>query len=128
MSRLVALVGIGGFLGSASRYALSGYVQRLTQSTSFSYGTIAVNVLGCLLVGFLSQLAESRGFLGPQARAILIVGFLGGFTTFSTFSNETVNLVRDSQNGIALLNVAAHLALGLGAVWAGRALAFSLWR
>jgi CrcB protein len=128
VNKLIVLVGIGGFLGSASRYALSGYVQQLTQSTSFSYGTIAVNVLGCLAVGFLSQLAESRGFLSPEARAILIIGFLGGFTTFSTFGNETVNLVRDSQNRLALFNVAAHVALGLGAVWAGRALAFSLWR
>lgn len=128
MSRLLFLVGIGGFTGSILRYVLSGYVQQLTQSSSFSYGTIAVNVLGCLIIGILSQLAESYGLLTAETRALLITGFLGGFTTFSTFSNETLNLFRDSESLAALLNIGAHIFLGLGAVWLGRSFALILWR
>lgn len=128
MSRILVFVGIGGFVGSVLRYSTSGYVQQLTQSTNFSYGTLAVNVIGCFVIGFLSQLVESYGLLSAETRALLIPGVLGGFTTFSTFSNETFNLFRDSETPLALANVAAHLVLGLGAVWAGRALAASMWR
>src|ERR1700690_2194884 len=82
MSRLLLLVGIGGFTGSILRYVISGAIQQLTQSTSFSYGTLAVNVVGCLVIGILSQLAESYGLLTAETRALLITGVLGGFTTF----------------------------------------------
>lgn len=128
MSRLLVFVGIGGFAGSILRYALSGYVQQVTQSTGFSYGTLAVNALGCFIIGFLSQLVESYGFFNAEARAVLIPGFLGGFTTFSTFSNETLNLFRDNETTLGLVNISLHIVLGLGAVWAGRALAAALWR
>ncbi len=128
MSRVLVFVGIGGFIGSVLRYAASGYVQQVTGSSTYSYGTIAVNVIGCFIIGFLSQLVESTGLLGPEARALLIPGFLGGFTTFSTFSNETLNLFRDGETPLAFANVAAHILLGLGAVWAGRALAAAIWR
>jgi CrcB protein len=128
MSRLLLCVGIGGFFGSVLRYTISGYVQQLTQSTGFSYGTIAVNVLGCLIIGILSQLVDSYGLLTAETRALLIVGFLGGFTTFSTFSNETLNLFRDSEDLLALLNIGMHILLGLGAVWIGRMFALMLWR
>ena len=128
MSRLLLLVGIGGFTGSILRYVISGAIQQLTQSTSFSYGTLAVNVVGCLIIGALSQLAESYGLLTAETRALLITGVLGGFTTFSTFSNETMNLFRDSENLLGLLNIGAHIFLGLGAVWMGRTLALILWR
>ena len=128
MSRLLLFVGIGGFTGSILRYVISGAIQQLTQSTSFSYGTLAVNLVGCLIVGILSQLAESYGLLTSETRALLITGVLGGFTTFSTFSNETMNLFRDSENLLGLLNIGAHIFLGLGAVWMGRTLALILWR
>jgi fluoride exporter len=128
MSRLLVFVGIGGFAGSVMRYALSGYVQQVTHSTSFSYGTLFVNVLGCFIIGFLSQLVESYGLFSAEARALLIPGLLGGFTTFSTFSNETLNLFRDDETALGLVNIGAHIFLGLGAVWAGRALAAALWR
>jgi fluoride exporter len=128
MSRLLLLVGIGGFTGSILRYVISGAIQQLTQSTSFSYGTLAVNVVGCLVIGILSQLAESYGLLTAETRALLITGVLGGFTTFSTFSNETMNLFRDSENLLGLINIGAHIFLGLGAVWMGRTLALILWR
>ncbi len=128
MSKVLVFVGVGGFIGSVLRYAASGYVQQLTHSATFSYGTIVVNIVGCFIIGFLSQLVESVGLLGPETRALLIPGFLGGFTTFSTFSNETLNLFRDGESPLAFVNVAAHIVLGLGAVWAGRALAAAIWR
>jgi fluoride exporter len=128
MGKLLVFVGIGGFVGSVLRYVASGYVQQLTQSTNFSYGTIAVNVIGCFIIGFVSQLVDSYSLLNAETRALVIPGFLGGFTTFSTFSNETLNLFRDGETPLALINVMAHIVLGLGAVWAGRALASSIWR
>jgi CrcB protein len=83
--------------------------------------------LGCLAIGFLSQLADARGVFTPETRALVFVGVLGGFTTFSTFSNESLNLLRGNEVFPALANIAAHLLLGLGAVWLGRALAFWIW-
>jgi CrcB protein len=121
-------MGAGGFLGSILRYLFSGYIQGVLRSAGFPYGTLAVNILGCLLIGFLSELAESQGAFRPEARAFMFIGFLGGFTTFSTFSNETVNLLRASENLLAYANIAMHIILGLGAVWLGRTLAHLLWR
>lgn len=127
MGKILA-IGVGGFIGSILRYAVSGFVQTWMKSVEFPYGTLVVNVLGCLVIGLLSQLIESRGILMAEVRAFVIIGVLGGFTTFSTFSNETINLWRDSQTIWALANVGAHVILGLGAVWLGRVLAHLIWR
>jgi CrcB protein len=121
------LVGIGGFLGSVARYVMSGAVQSLAGGT-FPYGTLAVNLVGCFGIGGLSELAETRGFLSAEARALLIIGVLGGFTTFSTFGNETMNLVRDAEWPQAAIYVAAHLVLALAAVWLGRTTVYLIWR
>jgi fluoride exporter len=121
------LAGIGGFIGSSLRYAVTGYVQTWSRSIDFPYGTLAVNLVGCFLIGFLSQLAESRGVLTGESRTFVFIGILGGFTTFSAFGNETMNLWRESEDLLAMANVAAHLLLGLGAVWASRALAYQIW-
>lgn len=121
------LAGIGGFIGSSLRYAMTGYVQQWSRSIDFPYGTLAVNLIGCFLIGFLSQLAETRGVLTAESRTFVFIGILGGFTTFSAFGNETMNLWRDGENTLALANIAAHLILGLGAVWASRALAYQIW-
>jgi fluoride exporter len=121
------LAGIGGFIGSSVRYAVTGYVQTWSRSIDFPYGTLAVNLIGCFLIGFLSQLAESRGVFTAESRTFVFIGILGGFTTFSAFGNETMNLWRDGENLLAMANVAAHLLLGLGAVWASRALAYQIW-
>jgi CrcB protein len=121
------LAGLGGFIGSSLRYAATGYVQHLGRSKSFPYGTLAVNLVGCFIIGFLSQLAESRGVLSAEARTFVFIGILGGFTTFSAFGNETMNLWREGQNTLAIANVAAQVFLGLGLVWIGRALAYQIW-
>lgn len=114
------LVGIGGFLGSVLRYGASGLIQRMAPAGSlFPLGTLGVNALGSFFIGLLGGLAESRGILGPEARLFLLVGLFGGFTTFSTFSYETLQLLRGGQWGLAGLNMAAQLLLGLAAVWLG---------
>ena len=116
----VFLVGLGGFIGSVLRYLAGGYVQQLTRSIQFPYGTLAVNVIGCFIIGFLSQLADARGVFTVESRAFVFVGVLGGFTTFSTFGNETLNFLREGENLSALVNVGAHLLLGLGPCgWSG---------
>ncbi len=122
------LVGAGGFIGSVLRYWVSGYAQQLARNSLFPVGTLAVNFLGCLAIGFLSRLVEDYGAFTPEVRMPVFVGVLGGFTTFSTFGNETINLLRDGQNLLAFGNVAGHLALGLGGVWLGRTLAYVIWR
>ena len=121
-------VGFGGFLGSIGRYLLSGSVQHLTRATGFPYGTLVVNLVGCLLIGFLSQWVGARGFLSPETRLFVFMGLLGGFTTFSTFSNETMNLWQAGASAAALTNVALHVVLGLGAAWLGHLLAYGIWR
>jgi CrcB protein len=115
------LVGAGGFLGSIARYWFSGVAQDRLGS-GFPWGTLAVNVLGCLAIGALAQLAESRASaFPPEARLLLVVGFLGGFTTFSAFGNDTLDLFRAGEMLLGWTNIALQLALTLGAVWAGRA-------
>jgi CrcB protein len=124
----VILVGVGGFVGSILRYWVSGLAQDAVPKTAFPVGTLVVNVAGCFAIGAISELAEARGFLTPDMRALLVVGFLGGFTTFSAFANESVNAMRDGAHAVALANVVATVGICLIAVWAGRSLAHSIWR
>jgi CrcB protein len=119
------LVGSGGFVGAVLRYGMSGMVHRLIPLTIFPYGTVAVNVVGCLLVGAVAGLVESRQLFGPEARVFTLVGLLGGFTTFSTFGYETLLLVRGGDYLPATTNVGIHLVVGLASVWLGFALASS---
>ncbi|MFZ0390085.1 MAG: fluoride efflux transporter CrcB [Calditrichia bacterium] len=113
------LVGAGGFLGSVSRYLASGAVHRLLKNPWFPYGTLSVNVLGCFLIGLLGGVAESRQLFSPEVRLLVFLGFLGGFTTFSTFGYEVFSFARDGQLAAAGLNIVLHLLLGLAAVWGG---------
>src|SRR5262245_55132976 len=113
-------VGLGGLIGSVFRYALSGLVQEWTKRDDFPVGTLTVNILGCLIIGLLSQLAEARGAFSPETRAFVIIGILGGFTTFSSFGNETINLWRDGEGSLAFINVAAQLMASFGSVLLGR--------
>lgn len=85
----------------------------------FPLGTLAVNILGCLLIGVLNGLAETRQVIGPELRLFLMIGMLGGFTTFSTFGYETLALIRDADLVQAMGNVMAQVFFGLIAVWLG---------
>ena len=127
LSRLL-FIGLGGFTGSVARYLVGGLVQEASRSVNFPYGTLAVNALGCLVIGFASQLLESRGFFSESARFFVFVGLLGGFTTFSTFSNESMNLLQRNQMLLGAVNVVLQVSLGLFAVWIGRTFAYLLWR
>lgn len=116
------LVGVGGFAGAVLRYGLSGLVHRQVPWTGFPLGTLAVNLLGCLAIGLLAGLADSRQLFGPEARAFALIGLVGGFTTFSTFGYETFAMLRDQEYVRAAANVTSQVVLGLSAVWAGYAM------
>ena len=124
----ILLVALGGAFGSVSRYLLGTWVQSASKSIDFPYGTLAVNLIGCFVIGFLSQLAETRGVFTSESRALVFVGVLGGFTTFSSFGNDTINLLRDGETFNALANVGANVILGLLLVWLGRTVAFWIWK
>ena len=124
----VIYVAMGGAFGSVLRYLLSTWTQTISRSIDFPYGTLAVNLIGCFVIGFLSYLAESRGAFTVESRALIFVGILGGFTTFSSFGNETMNLFRDGQSLNALANVGANVIFGLILVWLGRNAAYWIWR
>src|SRR5512140_1954965 len=109
----VLVVGLGGFVGTISRYLLGGFIARLKSGSAFPVETLVINVLGCLLIGFLAGLAETRGLFSGTTRVFLLVGVLGGFTTFSSFGYETVQLLRDGQVLPAALSVSLQVFLGL---------------
>lgn len=109
-------IAIGGAIGSVGRYAVARGVHTWLPAT-WPYGTLVVNVLGCALIGLLAGTADSRGAVGPTARAFLLIGVLGGFTTFSSFAYETLQLSRDAQLAPAVTNVLANVGLSLAAAW-----------
>ncbi len=117
--RPILLAGLGGFIGSAGRYLVGGWVHALMPFGTFPLGTLVVNVSGCFLIGLLGGLVEARQLFGPDLRVFLLIGVLGGFTTFSSFAYETLALSRDAEILRALLNVAAQVVLGLGVAWLG---------
>jgi CrcB protein len=121
MSNLI-YIGLGGFIGSVSRFLLAGMTQRLAGDAWFPLGTLVVNVLGCFVIGLLGGLVEHRDLLNAELRLFLLVGVLGGFTTFSTFGYETLTLLREAQFFAAVGSVFLHVVLGLAAVWMGYSL------
>lgn len=122
----LAWIALGGALGSVLRYLLGGTVQKFS-ANGFPIGTMAVNVIGCLIVGVLIQkMLGSQAH--PAARAFLVVGFCGGFTTFSTFSSETVGLMLGGEIGRATIYVVLSVTLCLLATWAGMSAARVLLR
>jgi CrcB protein len=118
----VLLVGLGGIVGSVSRYLLGGWAHALFPRTTFPIGTVAVNVLGCFLIGLAAGFIEHRQLFGSETRLFVLIGVLGGCTTFSTFTHETLALARDAQHLRALGNVLLQVLLGLTAAWVGYAL------
>ncbi len=124
----VLFVALGGALGSVFRYLLGTWTQTMSKSIDFPYGTLTVNLIGCFVIGFLAQLAEARGAFASDSRAFVFIGILGGFTTFSSFGNDTINLLRDGEAFNALANVGANVIFGLILVWLGRTVAYWIWR
>lgn len=117
---------IGGAAGTVFRYALQGWVERFAPG-NFPYGTLSVNVLGCLLLGFLAGFFAGPQLVREELRIGLSIGLLGGLTTFSTFGLETFNLATAGQFRLALLNMLVSCALGFAAVWLGYRLAERLY-
>jgi CrcB protein len=120
-----ALVALGGGVGAVLRYWIGSAVQGVAAAGSFPLGTLVVNVLGCFTIGVVAELAERRGYMTSEARACVVIGILGGFTTFSAFANDTVNALRAGSAAMGFVNVTASVILCLMATWAGRSL-FSL--
>ena len=118
-----ALVGAGGFIGALARFGVNSLTHRSAALAGFPYGTLIVNMLGCVLIGVAVGLIETREGIGPDFRLFVVVGLLGGFTTWSTFGFETFSLIRDANYLKASANVFLQVVLGLALVWAGYALA-----
>ena len=114
----IVLVAFGGALGSMARYLVDGAVYRVLPAT-FPYGTFVVNVTACGVFGMLIGLGEDRLVVGSRARSFLLVGVLGGYSTFSTFTFEIFQLLREDQWHLALANGLGQLVLGLIALWLG---------
>lgn len=106
------IVGSGGFIGSVFRFLISGFIQKVSSFITFPIGTLAVNLIGCFLFGFLIQLAETHNIFSGEAGMFVFVGVLGGFITFSTFSNDSINLMRAGENTSAFISLGLHLVLG----------------
>jgi CrcB protein len=118
----IALIGIAGLIGTLARYSLSGIVARRFGET-FPMGTLVVNLIGCFLAGFLFYLFQERFLVNDIVRTAVMIGFLGGFTTFSSFGLQTFTLLRDGEIGLATTNVMVSNVLGLFTVWLGYSLA-----
>ena len=111
-------IAVAGLVGTLVRYWLSGFVARQSGET-FPWGTLVVNLIGSFLAGAIYYLADERFLLSPTLRAVILIGLLGGFTTFSSYSLQTFSLLRDGAIGLATLNIAVSNVLGLFMVWTG---------
>jgi CrcB protein len=112
------LIAICGGVGSLSRYLLDGWVSDFTRA-QFPWGTFTVNLIGSFLLGILVEVSTSHLLLNPNWRIALGIGFLGGFTTFSTFAYETVHLFEDSAHLLAVLNIIGTTSIGIAAAYLG---------
>ncbi|MBS1542445.1 MAG: fluoride efflux transporter CrcB [Bacteroidetes bacterium] len=118
MSRIFLLVGIGGFLGSAARYYSQQFLAKSIPSV-LPYGTLAVNIIGCFLIGIIYGLSSRGNVLSPDWRIFLATGFCGGFTTFSAFSYESISLMQDGEYLYLSIYIAASVLFGLAATYLG---------
>ncbi|MDH4129641.1 MAG: fluoride efflux transporter CrcB [Spirochaetota bacterium] len=115
-------IGMGGFIGALMRYIIAG----LIKNPSFPFGTMFVNILGCLLIGFFHSIVINK-HVSVSYHHLINIGFLGAFTTFSTFSLETLNLIEEKQYLYSFFNVIISCILGLIAVWIGKEVYRLLW-
>ncbi|MDG2155134.1 MAG: fluoride efflux transporter CrcB [Gammaproteobacteria bacterium] len=119
----VLIVGMGGFVGSSLRFVMHHWVQKAWLPSAFPLGTLAVNMIGCLLIGLVIGLSDVRGLLDQQWRLFLAVGVLGGFTTYSSFAYENFALLSGAEFFKVGLNIVVQIVLGLLLAWAGYQLA-----
>ena len=119
------MIGLAGLLGTLLRYWLAGFVAR-QYGEAFPWGTLVVNLIGCLVTGAMFSLTDERLVMSPTARTVLLIGLLGGFTTFSAYGLQTFMHLRDGEFGLALLNVATSNIFGLFMVWIGYVLGRAL--
>jgi len=119
----IAMVGLGGGMGAICRFMVYELCLSMAKDAWLPRGTIIVNVLGCFIIGLLGGIAETRDVFSPDMRALIFIGFLGGFTTFSTFGFELFVFIRNGQTGLAVLNIVLQLTFGLLGVWGGFSLA-----
>ncbi len=115
--RIVFWIAVAGVAGTLCRYFLGGFVQRL--GWHFPWGTFMVNMLGCFLFGLVWSLAEGRATIGPQTRTALLIGFMGAFTTFSTFAFETTQRIVDGQWGQVAANLLLQNGVGIALMLLG---------
>ena len=118
MDRTILFVGIGGFIGSILRYLVSLVFARL-DIANFPLATLSVNILGCFVIGLVLGLTERGSFAAGEVRSFVVVGILGGFTTFSAFSYETIRLLQEGAFGPAAGNILLNVVLGLAATYVG---------
>lgn len=111
-------IGVGGFIGSVCRYGLSSMLYRVL-GDRFPYGTLAVNIIGCFTIGFVMTLFETRFLVQPYLRLFITIGILGGFTTFSTFSYETIEILKGGNIMMGVLNILGSVIICLAATWLG---------
>ena len=121
MYKTLIIIGLGGFLGSISRYLSQQFLQRFFE-TNWPIGTLIVNLLGSFIIGVIYALAESQSWMNPQWRMFLAVGFCGGFTTFSSFALDGIILARGSALYSLFLYIGMSVILGLAATLLGIAL------
>lgn len=125
MGKILLLVGIGGFIGSIARYSIGVFTAKHF-SENFPYGTFAVNILGCLLIGIIYGLSEKHDWMTNEWRLFLAAGICGGFTTFSGFSLENLTLLENNNYSGFFIYAVGSLILGLIAVWGGLTLIKSI--
>lgn len=118
MLKTLLIIGSGGFLGSVSRFLVSKYVH-VFWPTYFPLGTLLVNISGCFLIGLIYGMSERTNLFNSDLRLFLTIGFCGGFTTFSTFANENITLLRDSEYFYFILYTSLSVILGLSATFIG---------
>ena len=122
----IALIALFGAAGAVARYSVTGWVYRVL-GESFPFGTLAVNVIGCFLLGAVAHISQTTELIPVGLRDVIKIGLLGAFTTFSTFGYETLELMQIGQWQLGLLNIVVSLVFGLLAVWLGLTLAQQLY-
>jgi CrcB protein len=116
----IIIIGMGGFVGAVLRFIISTHVQQMNKGLFFPLGTLTVNLLGCLIMGFLIQLNESWHLFSPEIKSFIFIGMLGSLTTYSTFSNDALNLFIEHRYTASMIYMVTQLIFGLLAVFVGR--------